>query len=76
MKMISATTSFGALCGLLLLAGAQAADPNSPTGKWRTIDDKSGKPKSIVQITEDNGVLTGNNRGTAGRGHRENVQQV
>lgn len=56
---ISTNAGFGALCGLLLLATAQAADSNSPVGKWRTIDDKSGKPKSIVQITEDKGVLTG-----------------
>ena len=59
MKIVPISTGFGALCGLLLLATANAADPNSPIGKWRTIDDKSGKPKSIVQITESNGVLTG-----------------
>ncbi len=59
MKTIPASAGFGVLCGLLLLAGAQAADPDSPAGKWKTIDDKSGKPKSIVQITENNGVLTG-----------------
>jgi len=59
MKIVPISAGFGALCGLLLLATANAADPNSPVGKWRTIDDKSGKPKSIVQITESNGVLTG-----------------
>ncbi len=50
--------SCAVLCGLLL-AAAHAADLHSPVGKWTTIDDKSGKPKSIVQITETNGVLTG-----------------
>jgi uncharacterized protein (DUF2147 family) len=59
MKIAKLSAAFGALCGLLFLATAHAADPNSPVGKWRTIDDQSGKPKSIVQITEDNGVLTG-----------------
>ncbi len=59
MKTPSLSAGLGALCGLLLLATAQAADPNSPVGKWKTIDDKSGKPKSIVQISESNGVLTG-----------------
>jgi uncharacterized protein (DUF2147 family) len=59
MKIVPISAGFGAPCGLLLLATANAADPNSPVGKWRTIDDKSGKPKSIVQITESNGVLTG-----------------
>lgn len=59
MKLLKLGAGFGTLCGLLFLTAVHAADPNSPVGKWRTIDDKSGKPKSIVQITEDNGVLTG-----------------
>ena len=59
MKISLPGAALGALCGSLLLATAQAADPNSPAGKWKTIDDKSGKPKSIVQITESNGVLAG-----------------
>jgi len=57
MKITHSITSLGALS--LLLTTALAADLTSPVGKWRTIDDKSGKPKSIVQITEDKGVLTG-----------------
>jgi uncharacterized protein (DUF2147 family) len=37
---------------------AQASD--SPVGRWTTIDDSTGKPKSIVQIEQaGNGVLTG-----------------
>lgn len=43
---------------LLLAARAFAADA-SPAGVWRTIDDKTGHPKSIVEITEQNGELTG-----------------
>ncbi|MGY0215862.1 DUF2147 domain-containing protein [Endozoicomonadaceae bacterium StTr2] len=48
----------------LLLASisfmAQAADMNSPLGQWRTIDDETGKPKSIVTITaDDKGTLSG-----------------
>ena len=31
----------------------------SPAGVWKTIDDETGKPKSLVRITEENGVLTG-----------------
>jgi len=27
----------------------------SPAGKWKTIDDKSGIEKSIIEITEENG---------------------
>jgi len=32
---------------------------NSPVGRWRTIDDASGKPASIVVIREENGRITG-----------------
>ena len=28
-------------------------------GKWKTIDDSSGKPRSIVEITEKGGVFQG-----------------
>ncbi|MCC4619795.1 DUF2147 domain-containing protein [Xanthomonas cassavae CFBP 4642] len=37
---------------------AQAAD--SPVGRWKTIDDETGKPKSVVQIEQlGNGTLSG-----------------
>lgn len=36
-----------------LLAGAQV------TGKWRTIDDATGKPRSVVEIFERGGKLYG-----------------
>lgn len=37
---------------------AQAAD--SPVGRWTTIDDETGKPKSVVQIEQAaNGTLSG-----------------
>ncbi|MBA8885916.1 uncharacterized protein (DUF2147 family) [Dokdonella fugitiva] len=49
-----------ALLALALLAGAPAfAAENTPVGTWTTIDDATGKPKSIVQITEANGKLEG-----------------
>jgi uncharacterized protein (DUF2147 family) len=37
------------------------SDPaaNSPIGRWKTIDEKSGKAKSIVRIWEENGKLRG-----------------
>lgn len=31
----------------------------SPVGKWQTIDDKSGKPKSIIEISSVNNILEG-----------------
>lgn len=38
---------------------ARAADPQSPEGLWRTIDDKTGAPRALVRIRIDHGVLTG-----------------
>jgi uncharacterized protein (DUF2147 family) len=35
------------------------AQDQSPAGRWKTIDDRTGKPKSIVQIVEANGELQG-----------------
>jgi uncharacterized protein (DUF2147 family) len=43
----------------LMTTSTVFADPNSPVGKWITIDDKTGKPRGIVDITEQNGVLNG-----------------
>lgn len=39
-------------------AGAMAQE-TSPVGVWKTIDDETGKPKSLVRITESNGELRG-----------------
>lgn len=44
----------------LLIGFAGHALAGSAAGTWKTIDDKSGQPKALVQITEDaNGVLSG-----------------
>ncbi len=42
--------------GLTLISAQSAANEN-PVGLWRTIDDKSGKEKSLVRVTESNGQL-------------------
>ena len=49
------------LLALPLAALSSAAfAQNSPVGKWRTIDDKTGKVKSVVESTEaGNGTLQG-----------------
>ena len=41
---------------LLLSASAFA---QSPVGQWRTIDDETGEPKSIVEIYQENDKLFG-----------------
>ena len=44
---------------LMVLAMAASAQ-NSPTGRWKTIDDETGKVKSIVEIQRmSNGTLQG-----------------
>lgn len=50
------------LCITLFLAGVATtahANPMSPLGAWTTIDDHTHKPKSVVVITEKNGVYNG-----------------
>jgi uncharacterized protein (DUF2147 family) len=42
-----------------VLAVPAAWAQNSPVGLWKTIDDATGKPKSLVRITETNGELSG-----------------
>ncbi|MCX7155952.1 MAG: DUF2147 domain-containing protein [Rhodocyclales bacterium] len=49
-------------CAALLIAAASMtafADQMSPVGTWNTIDDESKKPKSLVRITEKDGVFSG-----------------
>ncbi|WP_049622314.1 DUF2147 domain-containing protein [Frateuria defendens] len=42
---------------LLSSAGLAWAATNTPVGTWKTIDDKTHQPKSIVAITEQGGEL-------------------
>ncbi|MBY0572109.1 MAG: DUF2147 domain-containing protein [Undibacterium sp.] len=46
------------LASITILA-AQLCYAQSPVGLWKTIDDKTGKVKSLVRITETNGELQG-----------------
>lgn len=57
-------------CGLFLLvaivsfpvglrAESASSVSGSPVGRWKTIDDKTGQPKAIVEIRESNGELEG-----------------
>jgi uncharacterized protein (DUF2147 family) len=58
------------LCAFLLLAPflvsgrsaqaiGQAAPATSPAGRWKTIDDTTGKPKSLLTLWEQDGKLYG-----------------
>ena len=44
---------------LLLGASAAFAANDTPVGTWKQVDDATGKPTSIIQITENNGKLQG-----------------
>jgi uncharacterized protein (DUF2147 family) len=46
------------LLSLLLLAFTQI-NAQSVIGKWKTVDDKTGKSKSVVEIYESNGKIFG-----------------
>jgi uncharacterized protein (DUF2147 family) len=48
---------FAILCSLSLAPFAHAED--SPVGLWKNIDDKTGKPKALIRITESGGELQG-----------------
>ncbi len=52
------TKVIGAIIFLLSVGNLSFAQ-TSPLGKWKTIDDDSGKPKSIVEIYEQGGQLFG-----------------
>ncbi|MGH8183565.1 MAG: DUF2147 domain-containing protein [Rhodanobacteraceae bacterium] len=54
------TLAFALLAvGLLLTAQAFAAD-STPVGTWTQVDDATGKPKSIIEITQQpDGALQG-----------------
>jgi len=47
------------LIAMMFAMPAAWAQNASPAGVWKTIDDETGKPKSLVRITDENGVLTG-----------------
>ena len=48
------------LAALALVSSFAQAQPASPVGTWKTIDDSSGEPKALVRITQDGGgSLTG-----------------
>ena len=43
----------------LTCLGSALLQAQTPVGVWKTIDDATGKEKSLVRITETSGVLSG-----------------
>ena len=56
---ITHTLMRGALAwaAVFSLAGAQAQ--MTPVGNWHSMDEKTGELKSLIQVSENNGVLSG-----------------
>lgn len=48
-----------AVLAATLLGSAAAMAQATPSGMWKTIDDNTGKPRGLVEITEKNGVYSG-----------------
>lgn len=48
-----------ALAALLALVSSVALAQATPAGLWKTIDDKTGKERSLVRIADNGGVFTG-----------------
>lgn len=48
-----------AVLAAALLGSAAAMAQGTPSGMWKTIDDNTGKPRGLVEITERNGVYSG-----------------
>jgi uncharacterized protein (DUF2147 family) len=51
--------SFALLLALGAAAPAAQTDMSSPVGLWRTIDDKTGQPRGVVRVYEQDGKLFG-----------------
>jgi len=58
MKNMFKLSIFSVLFYFCFIASSFAQDA-SIVGKWKTIDDKTGEPKSIVQISEKDGKYSG-----------------
>jgi uncharacterized protein (DUF2147 family) len=43
----------------MLAASGAALAQATPAGTWKTIDDSTGKPRGLVEISEKNGVYSG-----------------
>lgn len=40
---------------IMLVANVVIASESTPAGLWKSIDDKTGKPRSLIRITENDG---------------------
>jgi len=57
--MTTTASRAAAIACLLAAACAPAWAQSTPTGVWKTVDDATGKEKSLVRIVETSGVYSG-----------------
>ena len=57
--MTTTTSRVAAIACLLAAVWAPAWAQSTPAGVWKTIDDATGKEKSLVRIVESGGVYSG-----------------
>ena len=50
---------FARTASSLALLSFAALAQETPVGLWKTVDDKTGQPRSLVRIVESQGVLSG-----------------
>ena len=50
--------SLGLVAFFLAVSQAAFADTHTPAGLWKSIDDKTGKPRSLIRIHENNGEFS------------------
>jgi uncharacterized protein (DUF2147 family) len=65
------------ILGICLLLGAEVQAQTSPVGQWRTIDDRTGEPRSVVEIVrEADGSFSGYIRELYDASRRQAVCEV
>jgi len=52
-------TTLAATFAVALAASTVALAQATPSGTWHTIDDSTGKPRGVIEITEKDGVYSG-----------------
>ena len=56
---ITHTVMRGALAWAAVFSLASAQAQMTPVGNWHSMDEKTGELKSLIQVSENNGVLSG-----------------
>jgi hypothetical protein len=59
MRMTAPRTLLRAAVFAAAAASAAALAQATPTGTWHTIDDATGKPRGVIEISEKDGVYSG-----------------